>query len=378
MLKLARPAISEDAIARVADVLRSGALVQGDHVRAFEADLGALLGAAHAVVVSSGTGALHLAMIALGIGPGDEVIVPGFTFPATANVVERVGARAVLVDVGLDDLGMDVDAAARAITPRTRAIMPVHEFGQPARIDALVRLADERGLAVVEDAACALGAAFGGRKVGTFGRLGCFSFHPRKAITTGEGGLVVTDDAALASQLRALRNHGIEPDAAGAPSFRHAGLNYRMTDFQAALGLAQLPELVADLAARRALAARYTAALASLPGVRPPSLLPGREHTFQTYHVLLDEGVDRDAVIRALRDRGVETNLGAQSLACLPYYADRHGARPEDCPNATAAYRRGLALPIGRHVGEADVGRVVAALAEVLAGAGLRTRGDRR
>ncbi len=240
MIRLAIPEIGETEVDAVAGVLRTGFLVQGEHVRIFEERMADFVGARHAVAVSSGTAALHLALLALGVGPGDEVVVPGFTHPATANVVELVGARAILVDVDLRTFNIDPAAVAEAIGPRTKAIMPVHLFGQPAEMGSLLRLAADRGLSVIEDAACALGSAYRGQRCGTFGTVAAFSFHPRKVITTGEGGILTTNDDGMAAHLRRLRNHGQEIDR-GRGRFLEAGLNYRLTDFQACWRRASIP-----------------------------------------------------------------------------------------------------------------------------------------
>lgn len=245
MIKLSKPYITDQCISNVVEVLRSGNLVQGQFVNQLENDVKSYLGVKHAFAVSSGTAALHLALIALGIGPGDEVIVPAFTFPATANVVELVGATTVLVDINLDDFCIDTSKIEQAITPKTKAIMPVHEFGQAAKMDDIIQLAQKYNLNIVEDAACALGAEFGSKKVGTFGELGCFSLHPRKAITSGEGGILVTNKDDIAEKVAMYRNHGIVYKDSKL-DFEVAGLNYRLTDFQAALCIPQL-EMLTEL-----------------------------------------------------------------------------------------------------------------------------------
>lgn len=210
MIRLTRPYIPDEAIEKCIEVLRSGNLVQGLYAEKFEQAISDYLDVKHAMVVSSGTAALHLSLIALGIGPGDEVIVPAFSFPATANVVELVGAKPVFVDIKLDDFCIDASFIESVITNNTKAIIPVHEFGMPANMKPVLKLAEKYKLFIIEDAACALGAEYENRKAGAFGNLGCFSFHPRKAITTGEGGVVVTNDISLAEKIRAIRNHGIE------------------------------------------------------------------------------------------------------------------------------------------------------------------------
>lgn len=355
MIKLAQPQIPEQAIEDAVAVLRSGNLVQGKYVEAFEQVLQVYLGVRHVVVVSSGTAALHLSLMALGVGPGDEVIVPAFTFPATANVVELCGAKPIFVDIGLDDYCMDASRLKNALTAKTKVVMPVHEFGQAAAIDTIQGFAKEHGLFLVEDAACALGTEFAGKKVGVFGMAGCFSFHPRKAITTGEGGAIATQDDVLAETLRSLRNHGISR-MGETVDFSAAGINYRMTDFQAALGCAQLRDFNQAIDRRIQAAKWYNEKLANIEAIQPPLPLKHRKHVYQTYHVLLDESVDRGGLMAALRTAGIESNLGAQALQCTHYYQHKYGLAEDDFPHAARAYRSGLALPMGCHVTEQTVG----------------------
>ena len=366
MLKLAQPEFSDAAIADAVEVLRSGRLVQGEHVARFEAALGKFLGVRHVVAVSSGTAALHLAVLALGIGPDDEVIVPAFTYPATANAVEVAGARSVLVDIGIDDFCIDTAQLEAAWSPRVRAIIPVHEFGQSADMDGVIRFSERHGIDVIEDAACALGTEFCGRKAGTIGRLGCFSFHPRKAITTGEGGAIATVDDDLARELRALRNHGLDPDVTPQMDFIRAGLNYRMTELQAVLGFHQLQMLQEALATRHAQAARYDGLLASVSEVRPPARFASRRSVYQTYHVMLQDSVDRNQAIAMMKKAGIETNLGAHALNCLKYYRNKYHTSPADFPTATAAYQRGLALPIGSQCAMGEIDHVVDTLRKII------------
>ncbi len=369
MLRLSLPNNDEAAITAVAEVLRSGQLVQGTQAAAFEAELQAWLGVRHAVLVSSGTAALHLALLALGIGPGDAVLVPDFTFPATGNVVKLVGARPVLVDVEhgsycLSPAGMQAAIDAWRGPERLRAVMPVHEFGHPVDMAALQALASRHGLAIVEDAACAIGARMAdGRLAGALGDIGCFSLHPRKTLTTGEGGVLVTASNVLAQRLRRLRNHGMERGEAGLV-FHEAGYNLRLTDLQAALGRAQLPKLAGWIDARRALAAQYRAALAPL-AARGAITLPAGDsgHSWQTFMVVLADRIDRPALLRRLAAVCIEANLGAQCLSALPSFADV----AEAAPVARRLYAQGLALPFCERYGAEEVARVAAALAEALA-----------
>jgi dTDP-4-amino-4,6-dideoxygalactose transaminase len=365
MIALAKPRVPLSVLSVIQEILESGSLVQGSKVRKFEMALASFLGVEDAVALSSGTAALHAALIAHGIGPGDEVIVPGFTFPATANVVEIVGARPVFVDITLTDFGIDVDRIEGAISSQTKAIMPVHEFGLACDVEEVRKIADARGLLVIEDAACALGARVGAQRIGDRGDAVCFSFHPRKSLTTGEGGLVTCKDSELRSRIRLLRNHGIQRSDSGV-DFTLAGLNYRMTELQAALGLAQVPHLEASLASTRSIARVYSQLLADEPLLRLPTEPAGREHVYQTYHVLIDPTVSRDSVIAALLARGIESNLGASALASLAHYRMRYQLTDEKFPNSVAAYRHGLAIPCGAHVTAAEAAHVADSLLEVL------------
>ena len=356
-IRLTVPDVGSEELDAIREVFRSGMLVQGERVAALEAGVAERVGTAHAVACSSGTAALHLALLALGIGPGDEVVVPAFTYPATGNVVALCGATPVLADVRPDTFALDPEHAGAALTPRTRAILPVHPFGLPADMEPLLALADARGLAVVEDAACALGARYGGRPCGSMGRMGCFSFHPRKAITTAEGGMVTTDDRGLAERIRLLRNHGFVRDEGGA-DFVAAGFNYRMSDVHAAIGVAQLAKLDAAIAARRELAAAYAQALAGVEWLTLPAEPPGRHHIYQSYVAVVAEGRDRDRSIAYLREHGVESTIGTYALHVLDFYRRTYGHAPEDFPVARSLYERTLALPIYRGMSADAIARV--------------------
>ncbi len=279
---ITRPWFDDQEASAVAAVLESGWVSQGPRVEEFEATFAAYVGARYAVATSSCTTALHLALIAGGVRPGDEVLVPTFTFVATANAVEYCGARPVFVDVDLETFNIDPALIEAKITARTRAIIPVHLFGLPADMDPILEIAERHALVVIEDAACGVGSRYHDRHVGTVGLAGCFSFHPRKIITTGEGGMLVTDDAALAARVRSLRSHGAEVsdlerhagNGTRLPAFSEVGFNYRMTDVQAAIGLAQMAKLEGVLDSRSELARRYDAALQGVPGLRIPRVPP--------------------------------------------------------------------------------------------------------
>jgi dTDP-4-amino-4,6-dideoxygalactose transaminase len=321
-------------------VLATGHLTMGPKVLEFEAELAGACEVEHAVAVSSGTAALHLALLALGIGPGDEVVVPAYTFPATANVVALVGARPVLADV--DPVTMNLDGEHVPVTPRTKAVLAVHLFGRPARLD---RLPD---LPVIEDAAGALGARRDGRSCGGLGVLGCLSFHPRKIVTTGEGGAVTTNDEGLADSVRALRHHGWRSDDMPAPGF-----NYRLSDILCAVGIPQVRRLAELHAARVRLATAYEERLRDLPLVLPRAD-DGDVHGWQAYVVQVDR---RDDVLAGLRAQGVEAQIGTYALHRLAAYRD-HGS----FPGADRAFERALALPFHSRLEERDLDRVTEAL----------------
>jgi perosamine synthetase len=375
LLPYGRHAVDDADVAAVVEALRSGWVTTGPRVAAFEQRLAARVGARHAVAVSSGTAALHAAVFAAGLGPGDEAILPPLTFAATANAVCYLGATPVFADVRPDTLNLDPARVEAALTPRTRAIVTVDFAGQPSDLEPLRALAAGRGLTLIEDAAHALGAEYRGRPVGTHADLVTFSFHPVKHITTGEGGMVVTEDAGLAARLRRFRNHGIDADA-GERAARgdwfyemlDLGFNYRLPDVQCALGLSQLDKLERFLARRRALAARYLAALADVPGLRAPAVAPGVAHAWHLFPVLLDLDrltADRRAVYRALRAEGIGVNVHYIPVYWHPYY-QRRGYPRGLCPVAESAYERLLTLPLFPAMEDHDLDDVVTALRRVL------------
>ena len=342
-IRLAFPELGADELAEVRAVLESGSLTMGPKVAELEELVARACGVEHAVAVSNGTAALHLAVLALGIGPGDEVIVPAYTFPATANVVRLAGARAVLVDVDPATFNLDLGLVAAAVTPRTKAVLAVHLFGRPldwARLRAAVP-ADVR---LLEDAAGALGARWRGRPCGGLGVMGCLSFHPRKIVTTGEGGAVTTGDEALAAAVRRLRHHGLEPDG----DLPEPSTNYRLADILCAVGIPQLRRLDDLLAVRTRLAAGYAERLRGI--VELPEADEGDTHGWQAYVVRLDR---RDEALAALRADGIEVQIGTYALHRFSAYAEQG-----PFPGADAAYARALALPFHSRLTDADLDRV--------------------
>ena len=349
-IRLARPDTGSAELAAIAEVLDSGMLTMGPKVAEFETALAAACGVGHAAAVSSGTAALHLAMLAVGVAPGDEVIVPAYTFPATANVVELCGARAVLVDVDPETFVVEPARVYEAVTPRTKAVLAVHLFGRPVDWEALQTTVPPE-VALVEDAAGALGARWQGMPCGGLGVLGCLSFHPRKIVTTGEGGAVTTNVEEYDLAVRRLRHHGIAP--AGEFDISEPGFNYRLPDVLCALGLPQLRRLETLLAERERVAELYSERLEHL--VRTPRAAEGDRHGWQAYVVGLDR---RDEALAGLRAQGIEAQIGTYALHRLTAYRDQG-----PFPGADAAFERALALPFHTRLTESDADRVAEALA---------------
>ena len=345
MIRLARPDVGAKEAAAVAEVLESGLLTMGPKVAEFESELARACERPHAVAVSSGTAALHLAVLALGIGEGDEVLVPAFTFPATANVVALAGARPVLVDVDPETMNLDPARVEAAVTRRTRAVLAVHLFGRPLGWEALMDVMPPPVM-LIEDAAGALGARHRGRPCGGLGLAGCLSFHPRKVVTTGEGGAIVCADEELADAVRRLRHHGIEPR--GDFDVRLPGFNYRLADLLCAVGIPQLQRLDELLEARRSVAEAYAERLEGI--VELPTADEGDTHGWQAYVVRLDR---RDEVLGALREQGVEAQIGTYAVHRLSAYRDQG-----PFPGADACFERGLALPLHSQLDESDLDRI--------------------
>ncbi|ODS09939.1 DegT/DnrJ/EryC1/StrS family aminotransferase [Vibrio scophthalmi] len=359
MIKLSQPQIPESAISRVGDILRSGQLIHGEECIAFENELAKYLDVKHALVVSNGTAALHLALLSLNIGQGDAVIVPDFTFAATANIVEITGAKAVIVDVEETSYNLDPVKLEECILnwngpEKLKAIMPVLEFGNPTNLIRYREIADKYNLAMIEDAACALGARDGSKMVGTVGDFGCFSFHPRKTLTTGEGGALVTNNTELYQKAALLRNHGMERSENGI-EFKCIGLNYRLTNFQAAIGRSILPSLNGWIDCRRQLAELYINHLNELEKlgiIKLPRFCSG--HSLQSFMIILHPSFERNFIINSLRKDGIETNLGAQSMTALDLFTN-----PENhilnSYHGNNLYKHGLVLPLHEGLNKQDI-----------------------
>lgn len=373
-IPVARPSFGAEEEAAVLESLRSGWVSQGPRVAEFERRFAAYVGAGHAVAVSSCTTGLHLAMVAAGVKAGDEVLCPSLSFIATANAIVYCGATPVFVDIDPATYNMDPGCAEAAITPRTRAILVVHQIGLSAPLRAFAALAERHGLALIEDAACAIGAEYEGQRIGApYGATACFSFHPRKILTTGEGGMITTADGETAARLRRLRQHamGISDLARHSAStvmiesYEEVGFNYRMTDLQAALGLVQLQRLDGMLTRRRELAARYSAGLVGLPWLALPSRPADSLPNFQSYmvRVLEDAPLTRDALMQALLDRGVASRRGVMAIHREAPYRD--GRWDALLPVTNRVADTGLVLPLFYEMREEEQDYVMECLAAI-------------
>ncbi|MGA8493607.1 MAG: UDP-4-amino-4,6-dideoxy-N-acetyl-beta-L-altrosamine transaminase [Terriglobales bacterium] len=376
LLPYGRQSIDENDIQAVVETLRSDWLTTGPKVAEFEEAMAAWVGAKYAVSFSSGTAALHAAAFTSGLQPGDEAITSPLTFAATANCVLYQGATPVFADVLADTLNLDPELATARITPRTKAILPVDYAGHPADLDSFLQLADRHGLIVIEDACHALGAEYRGRRVGSVAHMTVFSFHPVKHLTTGEGGMVTTDNPAFAETLRRFRNHGISTDARQRQSLGQwhyemvlLGFNYRLTDIACALGLEQMKKLEANLARRRQIAARYSAEFSNMPGVLPPLARQDVNPAWHLYPIRLDStklSANRGEVFRALRAENIGVNVHYIPVHRHPYYRDRFGYKGGECPVAEAAYESLISLPMFHGMSDRDIDDVVHALGKVL------------
>lgn len=377
LLPYARQWIEEDDVQAVVDVLRSDWLTTGPRIPALEEAVATSIGIAHGVAVSSGTAALHAAAYALGVGPGDEVIVPAITFAASANCVVYLGATPVFADVDPATLLLDPVAAEERLSDKTKAIIAVDYAGQPCDYDALRRLTSRTGVSLLADASHSLGATYHGRAVGSLADVSTFSFHPVKHVAAGEGGLVTTDRDDLALRMTRFRNHGIDVDHAqrtAASSWRYSmvdlGYNYRLSDIHAGLALSQFGKLARWLERRRAIAAFYDREFSSMPCVRPLETRPGVEHAYHLYVVRLDDpgwSADRQTVFTALRAEGIGVNVHYLPVHLHPYYRTHFGTAPGDCPAAERAYENLLTLPLFPGMSDQDVGDVITAVRKVAA-----------
>jgi dTDP-4-amino-4,6-dideoxygalactose transaminase len=378
-LPFARPSLGEEEIAEVADTLRSGWITTGPKVERFTAEFVVFVGGRFGVPVSSATAGLHVALLALGVGPGDEVVTTPMTFVATLNTIVHCGAVPVLADIDAATSNVRVEEIERRLTPRTKVIVPVHYVGQPVDLDPILELAAAKGVAVLEDAAHAVGAEYKGRRIGSFPTTSVFSFHPNKNMTTGEGGMIVTEDEAVFEKASLLKFHGMDRESwkrfakSGSPRYDVAapGFKYNMMDIQAALGLHQLRRLEGFLRERERLAARYNDALADTPGLLLPQRVPYPvRHAWHLYTPLVDVDrltIDRDRFMDELKKRNIGTGLHYTAVHEFSYYAGRFGWKPEEYPEAHFVSERIVSLPLFPGLTDADQDDAIAAVRGVLA-----------
>ena len=365
MISLAKPFFDEKEKEAVGRVLDSGWIMQGKRVADFETSIAEKCGSRHCIAVTSGTAALHICLMALGIKQGDGIIIPSFAWPAAANIAHLLGAKPIFVDSKTSDYNLNVDLLEKIIEQsisdgiRVKAIVPVHQFGAPCDISKVLEFSAKYNLKVIEDSACALGTKINGQQAGTFGLAGIFSFHPRKIITTAEGGAIITDNAEFAEKCRALRNHG---------NLNSAGLNYRMTDIQAAIGLVQLGKLKSILSKRKYIIETYLEILDGQDGISLPEYLsnsvPSENEAIavQTLMVLLDEDIDRDKIIARLAQFKIETNTGSPAAHRLPIFAKIS----DICPAASELQKQGLALPLHAAMTKDDARKVAETLLDLI------------
>lgn len=353
-----------DAASSIKKILNSGWLTKGPYTVKFEDRVARFVGSRYAVALNSGTAALHLSLLACGIGPGDEVIVPDFTFVATANVIELCGAKPVLADIDLNTFNIDIRDMRNKISSKTKAIMPVHQFGLPCDMAEINKIARKKSLKVIEDAACAMGAKYKGKTCGSLADAGCFSFHPRKIITTGEGGIITTDNKKIFNFALSMRNHG-SVDAGKGGYFDKAGYNYRLSEIQAALGLAQMKKLPGIIKKRIHLARLYNKYLNNTR-LRMPDLPGDRLGVFQSYVVLLDKGIRREKLMKRLKAENIETTIGNYAVHATTYYKKKYGYRTGDLPNSYKAHKQTLTLPLYPAMRDKDVLQVCTKLNKLL------------
>ncbi|SLM50312.1 Spore coat polysaccharide biosynthesis protein SpsC [Nitrospira japonica] len=375
-IQIATPSLGEEEWQALREPIETGWLTQGPKVAAFENAFAARHEVKHAVAATSATTGLHLALAALGIGPGDEVIVPAFTWVATANVVLYCGATPVFADVDRVTYNIDPKDVARRLTPKTKAVIPVHLFGLCADMAALRKVL-RPDIKIIEDAACAAGASWEGRPAGALGDLGVFSFHPRKSITTGEGGMVTTNDDGLADRVRKLRNHGASvseeerhhgPRPYLLPEFELLGFNYRMTDLQGAVGLVQLKKLDTFIDERADLAARYRKELAGVRWLRMPEEPPKGRHAWQAFVTYVNPNAaprSRNEIMEFLQQQGISTRPGTHAVHMLKYYRQRFGLKPDDFPGARDCDRNTMAIPLHNRMSDDDLSYIVQALSRL-------------
>lgn len=353
MLKVSHPQYSNKIKSEIDKILRSGNLTQGKYVNQLEKKIRNYFNTKYALALSSGTAALHLSLLAKNIKESDEIIIPAFSYIATANVIELVKAKPILVDVNMDDFCINTDKIEKVISKKTKAIMPVHEFGMPSNLDKLENISKKYNIELIEDCACAFGSKYKDKFVGAFGVSGCFSLHPRKTITSGEGGILITNKIKIYNYVKSMRSHGINLDFKR--DYIYAGLNYRMTEIQAALGLDELNNYNKKLRYRLEIVKIYQKYLSEIKWIKIPNIMKNRKSIFQSYHIVIKNNVNRDHFIEYLNKNNIQAVIGAQAIHEQSYYKKKYKFKKNDYPNASNLYHKGLCLPLGSHVKKRDV-----------------------
>jgi len=364
-IPLIKPQINEKFLCKVVlELAKSGILTKGKYVNAFQDELQQYLKTDYALATTSATTALHLGLLVGNIKAGDEVLVSDYSFPASGNVVAQIGAKPVFVDINLVDFNMDVDDLKKKITKKSKAIMVVHAFGYPANMSEIMKIAKKHHLFVIEDAACAIGSKFQNKFLGTWGDVGCFSFHPRKVITTGEGGAIVTNNKKIAGRLEVLRNHGGIQGKDG-QEFVEIGYNYRMSELQAAMGLEQLRRAEQIIKCRQEIAKKYLKLLKNIQNIQLPHEPENGEFNFQSFVVLLDRNIDRGQVIQKMTTRGIETTIGTYAMHAQKSFS-KFGYKPGDSKNSFFAYKHALTLPLYEGLTEENLNFIANTLSLVI------------
>jgi dTDP-4-amino-4,6-dideoxygalactose transaminase len=368
LIPLSKPFFEDDELEEVKKVLDSGWVSQGPKVREFEDAVAKYIGVNHAIAVANCTSALHLANLCLGIVPGDAVLVGDYTFPATGHSVLYCGAKPVFVDINPGTYNIDPEKIEDKITEKTKAIIPVHTFGQPAEMESILKIARDHNLFVIEDAACALGARYQNRYAGTVGDIGCFSFHARKGITTGEGGMVVTNDSEIADRIRYLSVFGMKTawdrtknGVFTIPEFHDIGYNYKMSDITAAVGVAQIRKITKIIDRKRELANIWDEHLEEIGLIEKPFIDSRTNHIFQSYVALVDRKIDRNSLIQKMLSAGVQTQIGTYASHIQPVYRSA-----DYCPNSLDIYNRAIALPMFYSLDESTIDKIAKILKRVI------------